>query len=199
MLLKLSDSAGVASFHLLPTKYRSSPLRIFSPLDENIQQASEKQGACLTKNTTHNGFLCKVWSDPDLNTDFEICGTVVCYKKYYLMLVGPNMVSLAFRATVTVQCTANAENHDVTKAITPAHPQWMLNANGFFCKIWSDPDLNMDFEICDTSTCYKIHYLMLVGPNLARVHCAKRLAMLQKARTSPVAARRSGASTGSGV
>ena len=29
----------------------------------------------------YNGFTCKIWSDPDVNTDFEVCGTGTCNKK----------------------------------------------------------------------------------------------------------------------
>ena len=53
----------------------------------------------------HNGLLCNIWSDPDLNTDFETCGTNTCNKKYYFMLLGPNLAIIAFRATDNVLCT----------------------------------------------------------------------------------------------
>ena len=52
----------------------------------------------------HSGFLCKIWSDPDLNTVFEICGTCPCCKKYYIMLVSPNLATTAFRIHCAMYC-----------------------------------------------------------------------------------------------
>ena len=91
------------------------------------------------------------------------------------MLLRPNLASIAFRATVTVQCTAMYNvlptrrnvmygNDPSASSVTAFNMQ-----NDFLCKIWSDPDLNMDFEIFDTCTCYKKYYLVLTGPNMASI------------------------------
>ena len=45
-----------------------------------------------------------VWSDPDLSIVFETCDEDPCYKKHYLMLDGPNLASIAFKAQPL--CTA---------------------------------------------------------------------------------------------
>ena len=90
---------------------------------------------------------------------------------------------IAIRASGKVgnhRCTANSER-DVTlrRAMNPARPQTIPFSihNGFLCMIWSNPDPNMDFEICGIGTCYRKCYLMLVGRNLAyidfRVHCVQ--------------------------
>ena len=79
----------------------------------------------------HSGFLCKMWSDSDLNTVFEVCGTCPCCKKYYIMLVGPNLASIAFR----VHCAKYCQLGEGEKASAPSGActwrctaQWDLKA-----------------------------------------------------------------------
>ena len=108
----------------------------------------------------HSGFSYKIWSDPELNIIFEICGTGSFYKKYFVMLVRQNLASMAFRVHCAMYCQLGERKGNLRDKNTH---------RGFLYKIWSDPDLNMVFEICGTGPCYKKYYLMLVGPNLASI------------------------------
>ena len=60
----------------------------------------------FSKGALHSGFLCNIWSEPDLNlnTVYEIGSTYSSCKKYYIMLVGPNLASAAFRVHCAMYC-----------------------------------------------------------------------------------------------